>query len=163
MCYYLCTFFYKSDPDDQSISRQGIEDKLLEAYRSCPYFTQTQQELGRLLFSVETENFVCLFNLMWPVHLRFDNKGQRKEEFCPIQNHHLQHKLPDTVQMGSKENFPQPHAQPSDLCRSGKHLTKFVLTFIWSHRGCFMYKMFDMIQKCEYRHLDKVSLAELVN
>uniref|UniRef100_A0A674P741 ATP-binding cassette, sub-family G (WHITE), member 2a n=1 Tax=Takifugu rubripes TaxID=31033 RepID=A0A674P741_TAKRU len=39
--------------DGKSISRQGIEDKLLEAYRSCPYFTQTQQELGRLL------SFIC--------------------------------------------------------------------------------------------------------
>lgn len=64
---------------------------------------------------------------MWPVYLRLDSKGQRKEELCPIQNHHLQHKLPDTVQMGSQENFPQPHAQPSDLCGSGEHL-KFVLT-----------------------------------
>lgn len=77
--------------------------------------------------SVETENFVCLFRLMWLVYLRLDNKGQRKEELCPIQNDHLQHKLPDTVQMGSQENFPQPHAQPSDLCRSGKQPTKFFL------------------------------------
>lgn len=46
------------------MSRQEIEDKLLEAYRSCPYFTQTQQELGRLL-SFSGNWKLCMFYFIW--------------------------------------------------------------------------------------------------
>lgn len=44
------------DGEDQSTSRQGLEDKLVGQYRRSSYFTETRQELGELLSSVETDN-----------------------------------------------------------------------------------------------------------
>lgn len=67
-------FFPPQNPEVQSISRQGIEDKLVEEYRRCPYFTQTQQQLGTNFLSGETENVPltltptpnpCLYVLEW--------------------------------------------------------------------------------------------------
>ena len=61
-----------------------------------------------------------LTSLTRPVSLRKDRSGSADlDHQRPLQNHHLQHQLPDPVQMGSQENVPQPHAQPSDLRRSG--------------------------------------------
>ncbi|XP_023122123.2 broad substrate specificity ATP-binding cassette transporter ABCG2-like isoform X1 [Amphiprion ocellaris] len=37
------------DPDSISMSRRGIEDKLVEEYRSCSYFNQTKAELERII------------------------------------------------------------------------------------------------------------------
>lgn len=37
------------DPDSISLSRRGIEDKLVEEYRSCSYFKQTKAELERII------------------------------------------------------------------------------------------------------------------
>ena len=51
------------DPDDQSTSRKGTEDKLVEEYRKSFYFSQTQRELGELLPSVE-RNHIWI-HLIW--------------------------------------------------------------------------------------------------
>lgn len=37
---------FPPDPDADSISRQGIEDKLVEEYRNCHCFQQIKTELG---------------------------------------------------------------------------------------------------------------------
>lgn len=37
------------EPDSISMSRRGIEDKLVEEYRSCSYFKQTKAELERIV------------------------------------------------------------------------------------------------------------------
>nr|XP_046236071.1 broad substrate specificity ATP-binding cassette transporter ABCG2 isoform X2 [Scatophagus argus] len=37
------------DPDADSVSRRGIEDKLVEEYRACHYFKQTKLELERIV------------------------------------------------------------------------------------------------------------------
>uniref|UniRef100_A0A3Q1GVL8 ATP-binding cassette, sub-family G (WHITE), member 2a n=1 Tax=Acanthochromis polyacanthus TaxID=80966 RepID=A0A3Q1GVL8_9TELE len=37
------------DPDSISLSRRGIEDKLVEEYRNCSYYKQTKAELERII------------------------------------------------------------------------------------------------------------------
>lgn len=37
------------DPDSVSLSRRGIEDKLVEEYRNCSYYKQTKAELERIM------------------------------------------------------------------------------------------------------------------
>lgn len=45
--------FFPPEPDSDSvsISRRGIEEKLVEEYKNCNYFKQTKAELGGSLCS----------------------------------------------------------------------------------------------------------------
>ncbi|XP_040887579.1 broad substrate specificity ATP-binding cassette transporter ABCG2-like [Toxotes jaculatrix] len=42
------------DPDSVSLSRRGIEDKLVEEYRNCHYYKQTKAELERIIQGKQT-------------------------------------------------------------------------------------------------------------
>jgi len=44
---YLTWIFLCPDADSVSLSRRGIEDKLVEEYRNCQFFKQTKAELGK--------------------------------------------------------------------------------------------------------------------
>lgn len=44
----------KEDPESVTTSRRGIEDKLVEEYRSCTYFNQTKAELERIMRGKQT-------------------------------------------------------------------------------------------------------------
>uniref|UniRef100_A0A7N8XFN1 Broad substrate specificity ATP-binding cassette transporter ABCG2-like n=1 Tax=Mastacembelus armatus TaxID=205130 RepID=A0A7N8XFN1_9TELE len=46
------------DSDSVSMSRRGIEDKLVEEYRNCQYYKQTKAELERILQGKQTTTFV---------------------------------------------------------------------------------------------------------
>lgn len=60
----------RRDPDSVSMSRKGIEDKLVEEYRSSQHYRQTKAELGQFrtrtwsLSQRVTEAFllVCFLN-----------------------------------------------------------------------------------------------------
>ncbi|XP_068443907.1 broad substrate specificity ATP-binding cassette transporter ABCG2 [Clinocottus analis] len=46
------TRVYKEDPD--SVTRRGIEEQLVDEYRSCSYFKQTEAELERIIRGKQT-------------------------------------------------------------------------------------------------------------
>lgn len=47
------------DSDSVSVSRQKIEDRLVEEYRNCSYYKQTKAELGTFT-SVSNKQLHCL-------------------------------------------------------------------------------------------------------